>query len=65
MKTKLQKEAVENLLRYLVTKFESDKLAGNKKQKDTATERLWAVKLLAEEAGVGPVLEKIQEGRLL
>lgn len=65
MKTKLQKEAVENLLRFLVVKFETDKLEGTKKQKDTAVERLWAVWLLADAAGVGHVLEKIKDGRSL
>lgn len=63
---KLQKEVIEDFLRWAVIRLETDKVNPiGKKTKDKAEERLWALKLICEKADIGNVLENIKDGRIL
>lgn len=66
MKNKLQKEVIEEFLRWTVVRLETDKAnQPGKKTRDKTEERLWALKMICEKADMKEVLEKIQDGREL
>lgn len=66
MKSKFQKEIIEEFLRWSVIRLDTDRVGGQgKKTRDKANERLLALKLICKDAGLEDALEKIQDGRNL
>lgn len=66
MRNKLQRQVIEDFIRWAVARIEMDKANFNgKKVRDRAKEREWALKMICEKADMEEVLEKIQGGATL